>query len=266
MPDFDFATSSTVDSLDSVPEQFRSVFEEKDGKFTVGESHKGIVEAVTGLGKALKNERAQHGDLKKAKDVSAAVKEALGELGIETLEQAKAKIGELTTTLAEKGKVDPAKIRQEIEQTFAAEKQTLLGKNEKMRGTLDRYLVKAEANAQLNAHKGNAKLLMPVISAQTKVVEDGEDFVVRVLDADGSYRGDGKGGFMTVADLVAELKASADYKVAFASDALGGGGEKNRTQQPSRQTQQREQRRSDNEVKSPQDLISAGLKARRQGR
>ncbi len=263
MPDFDFATNSTVDSLDGVPEQFRAVFEEKDGKYTVGEPYKGIADAVSGLSKALNAERKQHGDVKKLKDVGTAVKDALGDLGITTLEEAKAKFTELSATLAEKGKVDPAKIRQEIEQTFAAEKTGLVTKNEKMASTLSRYLVDSEANAQLNAAKGNAKLLLPVIKASTKVVEDGEDYVVRVLDAAGDYRGDGKGGFMTVADLVAELKNSADYKVAFASDAPLGGGEKNRQGQPSRTTQQREQQREANANKSPQDLISAGLKSRR---
>lgn len=264
MPDFDFSTAATVDSLDGVPEQFRSVYEEKDGKFAIAEGHKGVVEAVSGLSKALNAERRVTGDLKKTKDVGAAISEALGGLGIKTLDEAKTKITELTEQVAQNSKVDPAKIKAEIEATFVAEREGFETKITKMQGTLERYLVDSEANAQLNAAKGNAKLLLPVIKAVTKVVADGDDYVVRVLDADGQYRGDGKGGFMTVADLITELKSSADYKVAFASDAPSGGGLKDRTQQPSRQVQRSQER--GNEARTPQDLISAGLKSRRGGR
>jgi hypothetical protein len=260
--EFDFSTNAALDTLDSVPEQFRGVYVQNEGKYVVNDTLKGVVEAVTGLNKALKTERTQHGELKKAKDVSSAVKEALGEHGIESLDQAKAKIGELVATVAEKGKVDPAKIRAEIEQTFAGERTKLQGEIESMQGTLSRYLVDAEANAQLNAAKGNSKLLLPVIKAATKVVKDGDEYVVRVLDADGSYRGDGKGGFMTVADLVGELKNSADYKVAFASDApTGGGGNKNPP--ASRQAHQQRQTKEGGGNDNPTSLIQRGLAARR---
>ncbi len=263
--EFDFSTNQQLDALDNVPEQFRGAYQQQDGKYTLNPTLKGITEAVDGLNKALKSERTAHGTLKAQKDVAAQVKEALGELGINSLEDAKTRISELTATVAEKGKVDPAKIKAEIEATFASERQGFQTRIEKMQGTLDRYLIDNAATTALAAEKGNIELLLPHIKAKAKVVADGDEFVVRVLDADGQYRGDGKGGFMSVADLVKELKGHASFKAAFASDAPTGGGLKDRTQQPSR-TQQQMQRKAEGDARTPQDRIQAGLAARRGGR
>mgnify|MGYP000697542045 FL=1 len=245
MPDFDFATSGTVDSLDTVPEQFRSLYGagagDSAGKFVLGESHKGVVEAITGLGKALKAERGVSSTLKGQKDVGAAVAEALKDFGITDLDTAKAKLAELTDAVAKNSKVDPAKIKAEIEATFAGERTAFEGKIGKMQTTLDKHLVENAALAALDKHKGSSVLLLPAIKNSVKVVADGEDYVVRVLDADGQYRGDGKGGFMTVEDFVKELKGNKDYAAAFASDMTGGGGKP--PQQQSRQQHQQQQDR-----------------------
>lgn len=259
--EFDFSTNGTVDSLDKVPEQFRPVYTEgADKKFTINPTMKGIVDAITGLNGALKNERKTTTTLKGQKDVAAAVKEVLG---FETLEEAKAKIDELSTQIAEKSKVDPAKIKADIEKAFDVERQGLKGANAKMQGTLEKYLIDAAATGALAEAKGNVKLLLPIIKQQTAVVADGEDYVVRIKDASGDYRGNGAGGFMTVADLVKELKASSDYGVAFASDAPNGGGKPTgQSTQQSRQTSQR-QTSQENGEKTPQQLISDGLAARR---
>lgn len=261
--EFDFSANGTVDTLDKVPEQFRPVYSEDPAtkKFTVNPTMKGIVDALTGLNGALKNERKSTATLKGQKDVAAVIKETFG---LDTVEEVKAKLDELTTQVTEKSKVDPAKIKADIEKTFDTERQTLKGANAKMQATLEKYLVDAAATGALAEAKGNVKLLLPIIKSQTAVVADGEEYVVRVKDAAGDYRGNGAGGFMTVADLVKELKASSDYGVAFASDAPAGGGKPNGQQNnQQRQQQQREQATGE---KTPQQLISDGLKARRNGR
>jgi hypothetical protein len=263
MMEFTFGQNATLDALDPVPEQFRGAYQQgADGKYVVNPALKGIVEAMDGLNTALGKERTQHGELKKTKDVSAAVAEALGTLGIKTLDEAKAKLTELNELVAANSKVDPAKIKSEIEATFNTEREGFKTQLSGMQATLDKHLVENAALSALSAAKGNPALLMPIVKGQAKVVKDGDDYVVRVLDKDGQYRGDGKGGFMTVTDLVNELKGHADYKVAFASDAPTGGGDKNRQQQTSRQTQQREQQRQGAD-RSPAELIASGLAARK---
>lgn len=261
MPDFDLATSGTVDTLDTVPEQFRSLYAQGDGgKFVIGEMHKGVVEAVTGLSKALKAERGVSNGLKSQKDVGAAVAEALKDFGITDLDTAKAKLSELTEAVAKNSKVDPAKIKAEIEATFASERTGFEAKVSKMQATLDKHLVENAALSALSAHKGSPVLLLPAIKNAVKVVADGEDYVVRVLDGDGQYRGDGKGGFMSVEDYVKELKSNKDYAAAFTSDTPSGGGPRNQSQ--SRQQQQSTQRKVTDAPANPQELVARGLAAR----
>lgn len=261
--EFDFAANGTVDTIDKVPEQFRPVYSEDPTtkKFVVNPTMKGIVDALTGLNGALKNERKSTATLKGQKDVAAVVKETFG---LDTVEEVKAKIDELTTQVAEKSKVDPAKIKADIEKAFGVKEEGYKADKAKMQATLDKYLVDSAGLAALVEAKGNTKLLMPIIKSQAVVVPDGEEYVVRIKDPAGDYRGNGAGGFMTVADLVKELKGSADYGVAFASDAPAGGGKPNGQQ--TNQQRQTQQRQVETGEKTPQQLISDGLRARRQGR
>jgi hypothetical protein len=263
--EFDFSANGTVDSLDKVPEQFRPVYSEgADKKFSINPTMKGIVDAITGLNGALKNERKATTTLKGQKDVSAIVKETFG---VDSVDEVKAKIDELTQQVAEKSKVDPAKIKADIEKAFGVKEEGYKADKAKMQATLDKYLVDSAGLAALAEAKGNAKLLMPIIKSQAVVVPDGDEYVVRIKDPSGDYRGNGAGGFMTVADLVKELKSSSDYGVAFQSDAPSGGGKPagQQTTQQTRQTQQRSASQ-DSGDKSPAQLIADGLAKRRNGR
>lgn len=266
--EFDFTTSGEVVAGEfetRVPEQFRSAYVDgPDGKKVLNPAVKGLTDAITGLNGALRSERSTTRTLKGQKDVGAAVQEALNEFGITDLETAKTKIKELTESVAANSKVDPAKIRAEIEKAFDTERQGFTTKLGKMQGTLERYLVDSASTGALAEARGNVKLLLPIIKSQVKVVEDGEDYVVRVLDADGNYRGNGMGGFMSVADLVKELKSSKDYGVAFESQTPAGGGKPN-GQPTSRQTQQRHVQQQQRENMSATDKIAAGLAAKRRG-
>lgn len=259
--EFDFKANETIDTLDNVPEQFRPVYEPAaDGKFSISATMRGIVDAITGLNGALKNERKTSAALKSQKDITSVLRAAVG---VDTVEEVKTRIDELSQQVAEKSKVDPAKIKADIEKAFNSEREGLKNENAQMQSTLERYLIDSAAVTALAEAKGNVKLLLPIIKQLAAVVKDGDEYVVRVKDSAGDYRGDGKGGFMTVADLVKELKSSSDYGVAFQSDAPSGGGKPNaqstsfgpRASSPS-PTRNREER-------SPQQLISDGLARRR---
>lgn len=262
--EWDFTTNAEIDeaTLGTAPESYRGAYEKgDDGKFRISAGFKPFVDAITGLGGALKNERKTTGTLRSQKDASAQVKELLG---FDSLEEAKAHLDELTTTIATNQKVDPVKIRADIEKGFDVERQQLKGEVKTMQGTLERYMIEAGALAALGAAKGNAKLLMPIIREHVTLVKDGDDYVVRVKDAEGDYRGNGKGGFMSVEDLVAEMAASKDYGAAFESDNLGGS--LNGQRRPGEQAQNQMQRDRSQGERSSTDRISAGLQARRRGR
>jgi len=258
--EWDFATNQSIDedTLAKAPEAYRGAYEKgEDGKYVVSGTFKPFVDAITGLGGALKNERTTSKTLKGQKDAVAVIKE---QFGFDTVEEAKAKWDELNQTVAANGKVDPAKIKADIEKTFNTEREGLKADNDKMRGTLERYLVDNAAISALAEHKGSQKLLAPVIKGMTELVKDGDEYVVRVKDGQGDYRGDGKGGFLTVAGLVAEMKGDKDYAAAFESAAPSGSGAGQGQPRPGLQ-RPLNQRRED---MSPNDLITAGLQ--QQGR
>lgn len=261
--DWDFNSNAEIDetTLGTAPEGFRGAYVKgDDGKYRIADTHRPFVEAISGLGNALRNERNASKTLKGQKDASAQVKEALG---FDTLDEAKARFDELSQAVATSSKVDPAKIKADIEKTFNTEREQLKADNTAMQSTLSKYMVESAAIGALATAKGNAKLLMPIVREQVELVKDGDEYVVRVKDGAGDYRGNGKGGFLSVEELVAEMKGAKDYAAAFESDLQGGTGPGQRPGVMQRQQVQRDQNRED---MSSTDRIAAGLAARRGNR
>ena len=223
--EWDFSKNAEIDEavLSTAPEGYRGAYEKgDDGKYRISAASKPFVEAIVGLGTALRNERGVSRGLKGQKDVTEQLREALG---FDTLEEAKAKFEELNGQVASASKVDPAKIKADIERTF---NQAIAVKDAELGGmskTLEKYMVENAAVLAVTAAKGNSTLLMPHIRDSVKLVKDGDDYVVRVLDSAGDYRGDGKGGFMDVAQYVGELKTNKTFAGAFESDNQGGSGQ-----------------------------------------
>ena len=260
--EFDFSKNPSLDNLEAVPEQFRGVYTQgTDGKFGINPSFTGITVAIDGLNVALRSERKNSTTLKGQKDIAAALKE---HLGFDTVEDAKAKFEELTAAVASKANIDPAKLKADIEKGFLVKEEGYKADNIKMQGTLGRYMVDSAGLSALAEFKGNAKLLMPIIKTQAVVVADGDDYVVRIKDSAGDYRGNAAGGFMNVGDLVKELSTSTDYKIAFESTAPTGSG-KQVGARPlvGRQALQSQQAAIDKADRTPAQLIADGLAARR---
>jgi hypothetical protein len=264
MSDWDFNSNQEIDedTLGKAPEGYRGAYAKgDDGKYRIAEGYKPFVDAIAGLGNALKGERNVTKTLRGQKDVSAQLKE---HLGFETVEEAKARLDELTQQVTSASKVDPAKIKADIEKTFDTERQKLVGENKVMQSTLNRYMVESAAVSALAEAKGNSKLLLPLIREQVELVRDGDDYVVRVKDGAGDYRGNGKGGFLSVGELVAEMKASKDYAAAFETDVRPGTGTGAQRSGTGAQGALRSQTQKEGEL--PHDRIRRGLEARRGNR
>ena len=109
---------------------------------------------------------------------------------------------------------------------------------------------------------------MPVILAQTKVVQDEEtgEYFTAVLNAKGEIRAGSDGGPLPISKLVAEMKEDKEFAAAFEGTQKSGGGAD--PKQPHRQQQQHqptnEQRRNDGQDRAQRGVskISAGLAAR----
>lgn len=234
----------TVDSLDGVPEEYRPGYTAgQDGKFTWKPEFKPFAAAITGNIGVTNKVRA---DLKKSNDESAARRLAIKayedlisasgltvEEGKSAVEVLKAHIDDLQAKAKNGGelKVNLDALRKDFEKQTKAIREESEGKVTKMTRTLEKHLIGDVSKSALAKFEGNSTLLMPAIRDRVKVVPEGDDYVVRVVDGEGNYRLDTKGGYMTIESLVQELKANPDYAQAFKSTANGGSGARQQTKQ-----------------------------------
>lgn len=223
--EFDFSKNQVVEKLDKVPAQFQGAYIENTdtevGGFIVNPAIAPLTEAISGLNGALAKAR------KEAKGKNTpSVDQLLEPLGFKSVEEIQEALDTMKEQLekAGDGKINLDKMRIDMEKGFAKQLEAKDLELQGMSKSLQRYLVEKEAINAISQAKGVSDLLLPHIKNQAKVIKEGDDFVVRVVDKDGEARGDGKGGFMSVNDLVAELKSSETFGRAFESEAPRGGG------------------------------------------
>lgn len=208
------AIDADTDTGAVVPENVRGLYiKGDDGKFGIDPSFK---KHVSGLTTALDKERKAN---RTVKDIA----EKWAKLG-ETPEAVEQKLHELTEAAGKGDKVNFDKLKADLERGYAKKLEEKDGQLAAKDKTLTKYLVNSAAATAIAEAKGSAELLMPHVQSSVKVVEVNGEYVVRVVDADGDPRGDGKGGFMTVKDLIAEMKASPVYGRAFEASGTTGSG------------------------------------------
>lgn len=111
------------------------------------------------------------------------------------------------------------------EKKFQADLESATAREQKLRASIDRYLIQAEATAALAQHGGIPELLLPHVIGQIKVLEEGDQFVARVVDKDGTPRiADVKGTPFSIANLVAEMRENPIFAPAFKASRAGGSG------------------------------------------
>lgn len=91
---------------------------------------------------------------------------------------------------------------------------------------LEKVLIINAATLAISAQKGNPKLLLPHVLAQTRMRKsDNGQFIVDVIGDDGIARvGDASGGAMSIPQLIEEMKGQDDFSVAFAGSGASGSG------------------------------------------
>jgi hypothetical protein len=226
--EFEFLKNPTVETIDKVPEQFRGFYAQGEGGFVLQDSFKATAGAVDGLNKSLKAARRDADDAKKNRpDLTgfAQIGQLLGLEGDDAVnaETLKAAV-ERTLGESKDGKVNWDKMKKDLEKGFNTKLQEKDGELQGMGKTLQKYLVTSAAVQAIAAHKGVPDLLLPHVHSRTKVVKDGDEYVVRVVDEAGDPRGNASGGFMSVEDLVKELKSSPTFGRAFESEGTSGNG------------------------------------------
>lgn len=227
--EFEFAKNETVEAIDKVPEQFRGFYAQGENGFAINEAFKPTAQSIDGLNKSLKAARRDAAEaLKNRPDVSQ-----YGELGqLLGLEEnptdpvALKEALEKTLRQSKDGQVNWDKMKGTLEQGFKTQLSAKDQELQTMGTTLQKYLVNSAAISAIAANKGVPEILLPHIQAKTKVIKEGDEYVVRVIDDSGDPRGNNSGGFMSVEELVKELKASPVFGRAFDSETQQGSGTK----------------------------------------
>lgn len=201
-----------VTTLDEVPEAARSLYKEADGKFLLDVDVEPAVRTATSKAN------------KEAADFRHKVKawEKLGKSPeeIEDLLVAHARAEE--EKAAKGGEWD--KLKLQMVEKHGKELEGERAKGMRLRGTLERHLIDGAATAAIAEAKGVPQLLLPHVRAHVRVVEENDEFVARVVDAKGDPRVDSKGNFMSIGDLVSEMRQNEVFGRAFESSGAGGSG------------------------------------------
>lgn len=210
-----------VDSIDSVPEPLRANYvQHEGGKYRLDlEGY----EDPANLKSALQKER-------EAAKAAAKQAKAWADLG-KTPEEISALLAKQAQEeeAALKGAGQWDKLKAQMLDQHKAEISKRDEALTKSRARLERHLVDAQAVAAISAHKGVPTLLLPHVKAAVKVVEDGDELVVRVVDAAGNPRVNAKGEFLSIADLVGEMRQDAIFGRAFEPSGATGGGSREST-------------------------------------
>lgn len=204
---------AVVESLEGVPQELQPLYVERDGKFWLDADG---VEDVTGLKTALRNERALRERAEK-KLPEGFDPEDYAELLKLREEATKGK-------LSDKQREELESFKRQMQEQSAKEIQKREKEMERLRTALRQELVTGRATAALASAKGSVKLLLPHVERHATVTEVDGRFVPVVVDEEGHTRVGPSGANMTFEELVAEMRANAEYAGAFEGTGSSGGG------------------------------------------
>lgn len=219
-----------IDKIEDVPEPIRDQYTEKDGKFHLNVDN---AEAENIFAAPLKKAVEQERKLRAASDARVRAWEKSGKSPeeIETLITEQQKMDE--EKLQRAGEWDKLKAqmneRHKVELDSLAKK--LADKENEAQSkdkALEDLLIESHAAAAISAAKGKMKALMPHVKQHLRLEREqngsGSNYTLKVVDDAGGPRVNGKGDPLTVADLIAELRASDDFGGLFDGTGNSGSG------------------------------------------
>lgn len=219
-----------VGDLESVPEGMRGLYiEDGDGfKLDPDMTYEGFMTSAEVDGLA-KNKAEVLGELKALKDKFKDIDPKKYKQLVKDLEE-KERTSQLKANDFESREKD-------LTDKFVMEREEHEEKVSQLRVALNTQLIDNKAKEYLidagAKRKGGITLLMPHVKSQSCVDENNGSHQVRIIDGDGKPRMSKKSGyqdFMTMKELIAEMRESEDFQVCFdakgttGSGAAGGGG------------------------------------------
>jgi hypothetical protein len=222
---FKFSENETVTDIDAVDESLRIFYvqgEGDDAAYTLREDMKATAVSWDNVNGANANIRKEIKALKSSKvDLSALAE--YGETTAAILETFTGQKKELSDALDKKdGHVNPEKIRKEMAKSHAE----ALGKSDaradSYKDQLYKLIVTNKALEAIAEHKGDAELLIDMVTKQVRARDEDGELVARVMDEDGEPRIGGAGSLMTVPELVKSMKSEKKYAKLFDADVRSG--------------------------------------------
>lgn len=205
----------TLDSLDDIDEAIKPLYVEDNGKFKLAVEG---IEDTASLKGALAKER------KRADENEKQVKrwQRLGKSDEEIEALISAQEEHAQSEAERKGEWE--KLRAQMNEKHAADIKALNDKLAAKDKAIERYLIDSQATAAIAGAKGVPDLLLPHVQRHVRVVEENGEFQVRVVDAKGDPRVNGKGDPLSIPELVAEMKSTEIFGRAFEGSGQSGGG------------------------------------------
>lgn len=216
-----------LDSISDLPPDVQ-----KEYKKGEGDDAKFYLDTLAAEGLSVDNAQDYKDQLAKAttKHESATKKlEAFNDLDPVKCRSALKKVEEMKTwspedQVAEKLKANELALEEKYSTDLGDKDKTIAGLMDQVKG----HTIDAVAMASISEHKGNMKLLMPLIRQNTTVEQDEDGkWVARVTKADGTIRitpQTGKTHKMTVPELVEEYRGDKGFEACFAGAGASGGG------------------------------------------
>jgi len=215
------AFKAVYESADEVPEHLRDEFAEgDDGLYRpqIEAVNGWALEDVTGLKSALsKQTAAARTATMKSKEVEAERDALQGQIET-TSKQSDGQDSDVEQRIAD--------VKRQLAETHASELEKANGSTSALRTQLEDALIDSAAIAAITNKdvKGNPKLLLPLVKAQSRLIEGDEGSLrVEIFDGNGP-RMNSKADPMSFMDLLTEMRDSNDYAGAFEGTGSSGGG------------------------------------------
>jgi hypothetical protein len=213
----------SIESLDGVAEPLRVLYSpNEDGKgYKLAVDPSQLEEAlVPGLKSALQKEREQR---KKMERSANDLKSQFEGVDLEEYQELR-KLKDET----ERKKLETAGEWDKLKEQINTQHKKELDKREQREGQLlgqiQKLIVDNVATSAIAGAKGEPELLLPHIRSRTAVVEENGEFEVRVLNNKGEPRVNADGEYMTITDLITEMRNDNIFSRAFDGSGASGGG------------------------------------------
>lgn len=200
------ALKALLDNVDTLPEDVKKEYKKgDDGKFHLDVDGIDDHPAVKGLKSAMVNAKAERG----------TAQTALATLQTE-LQGVRDQLDELHRGNVPKG--DVKKLEESWQKKLTDRETELMGKITKLTGAVDKNVRQAEASRLAAEVFLNPTVGLPHILGRLKVEEDGDNFVVKILDAAGQPSA------ATMDDFKKELLQNKDLAPILRGTRASGGG------------------------------------------